>query len=268
MIFLFSQQLLGEVKLRSTIKVKPEPPSIAEIESQPAAPIVTNTSNPNKLGNRFSMFEQPGTSNFSLHKPSFTKSKETSEATTVPLALSAIEESATNQDQSGLLASNKTAKPLPPVPPTKPPRPVFNANNLTNKINSTKDADTHQQPSILVKLRPVQTNSNGNLTQTTTSTTSIVSNSNKETNNSIFNTINNLNHNSGTSFVNNHKTNNLIVNENNCPVGVSLLLNNDENKKGTNTNNSVEKNRDDLPEKRTSVRELAQMMFEESKVGL
>ena len=93
---------------------------------------------------------------------------------------------------------------------------------------------------------------------------------NKDNNtNSIFNTINNLNHIGSSSLVNNHKTNSLIINENNCPVGVSLLSNNNsENQKATNINNSVEKNRDERPDKRASVRELAQMMFEESKVGI
>ncbi len=260
--------MLGGVKLRQTAKLKPMPdtPNAAETEPVQSAPIAS-TSNPHKLGNRFSMFEQPGANtNFSLHKPNFIKSKEASEATT--LASSTIEEAAPIQDQSASLTLNKIPKPLPPVPPTKPPRPAFNANNLTNKLNSAKEADTQQQPSILVKLRPVQTNANGNSTHTTAITpASTTASTNKDTTNSIFNTINNLNH-IGSSFVNNHKNNSLIINENNCPVGVSLISNSSENQKLADSNKSVEKNRDERPDKRASVRELAQMMFEESKVGI
>jgi hypothetical protein len=129
----FSKQLLGGVKLRQTAKLKPMPdtPNAAETEPVQSAPIAS-TSNPHKLGNRFSMFEQPGANtNFSLHKPNFIKSKEASEATT--LASSTIEEAAPIQDQSASLTLNKIPKPLPPVPPTKPPRPAFNANNLTKQ---------------------------------------------------------------------------------------------------------------------------------------
>ena len=125
-------------------------------------------------------------------------------------------------------------------------------------------------PSILVKLRPVQTkssNANGNKSNessgnpvTTTSNTNIV-----------FNTlINNLNQTSGNNNSNNSSSSYFVNTNNN---NTNQKSNKDNNNFVSNENNSStivinNQKSDERPDKRASVRELAQMMFEESKVRI
>lgn len=162
--------------------------------STPTVSSSASTATPNKLRDRFSMFEQPlANQNLKL-----TKKPDTNQEN--------IEENA--QDTPTIInAANKANKPLPPIP-SKPPRPAIFAQptlfNSSNISNTTKPkSDEPRQPSIMVKLRPV----NGNSTTT------------KEVNSE----------------------------------NVSITLNNASSENAQ-------------PEKRASVKELAQMLNEESKV--
>lgn len=276
-----SQNILEGVKLRSTGQIsklkqaqsdlqysKEDTSTVSSNQSStngmPATPApepVVTASNGNaqkKLGNRFSMFEQQATSGnigFSLPKPAYKKPSPSNDHSS-----SESSKSSENLDEvTQELPSVTKTKPLPPVPPVKPPRPVFNSQLSNKQPAANKSDDLQQIPSMLVKLRPVQTNINNGISQT--QVTNNNSNSSDKLNNELKSNIifnsnhNNLsNHHSSTVHSNSIKNNNLIEN-------------NDENGGAVNNNkaNGIQRLQD--PDKRTSVRELAQMMFEESKVG-
>jgi hypothetical protein len=77
-----------------------------------------------------------------------------------------IEESSSAQETSSITTSNKINKPLPPIP-SKPPRPIFQQPSLekSSSITNTKPKsdESVRQPSIMVKLRPVNGNANKEL---------------------------------------------------------------------------------------------------------
>ena len=245
-----SLNILEGVKLRQTSKFKQiaEPASVEEPKPDVHSPSPASLNPTAKLASRFSMFEQQSTG-FQHQKPTFSKKPEITEKT---------DEKSDDSQAPPVLTNSKINKPLPPVPPVKPPRPVFNgqlsSNNNQNKQNPKED--TTQQPSILVKLRPVQTNGNSGNTNGTKL-------NNELNTNLIFNNKLNLNN------IVNKSSNSLIMNENNCPVGVSLSSNseNQTNGESNGVKNGAATRIGQESDKRASVRELAQMMFEESKVG-
>lgn len=192
--------ILESVQLRKTVKIK-EPINTITVQTveesipNPTTPMSNNhqtattpSSAPNKLGQRFSMFEG--------NKLNQIKKLEINQEN--------IEEN--GQETIQTTTNTKITKPLPPLPPSKPIRPLFNQqssiNGSTNKPSVLKE-DQPKPPAIMVKLRPV----NGNTT--------------KELNN-----------------------------ENNVAAAISM----------SNSNENGQ------PEKRTSVKEIAQMLNEESKV--
>lgn len=225
----------------------------------------TNNGLGKKLGNRFSMFEQNNSSNGSHNKPSFSSKKSDLSSTSESSKLNEIVDEVLVSQEQVSTPINKITKPLPPVPPNKPQRTVLNS-QLANK----KDTGD-QQPAIMVKLRPVQTNINNSGNNLSNGGSSAFTNhklNSELSSNIIFNT-NQNNLNSVHNNTNNKLNSNLILNENNFPVGVSLeknCLNNNENGKPTLAkSNGIQRVNQDSDNKRASVRELAQMMFEESK---
>jgi len=194
-----NMNILESVQLRKTVKIK-EPINTITVQTveesipNPTTPMSNNhqtattpSSAPNKLGQRFSMFEG--------NKLNQIKKLEINQEN--------IEEN--GQETIQTTTNTKITKPLPPLPPSKPIRPLFNQqssiNGSTNKPSVLKE-DQPKPPAIMVKLRPV----NGNTT--------------KELNN-----------------------------ENNVAAAISM----------SNSNENGQ------PEKRTSVKEIAQMLNEESK---
>lgn len=241
-----SLNILEGVKLRQTSKFKQTAEPAPVEEQKPDVPSPAGLNPPAKLASRLSMFEQQSTG---FQKPTLSKKTELIEKP----------EDSSSHD-SPVVTNSKINKPLPPVPPVKPPRPVFNGQTALNKQNP-KD-DSQSQPSIqLVKLRPVQPNINGS--NGNTGNTNGTKLNNELNTNLIFNNKLNLN-----NTVNKPSNSSLIVNENNCPVGVSLGSNgeNQTNGESSGVKNGAATRIAQESDKRASVRELAQMMFEESKV--
>lgn len=235
-----SLNALENVRLRRTIRVKNNPttdetvvPATTPVSSNTQTttvntPTPTSANNqPNKLGSRFSMFESSNPNNL---KPA----KKQTDADMNELA----EE--TNTEVSA--GSNKTTpvlhKPLPPLPPAKPPRPAYNPIVPTIPGKS----DQAQAPNMLVKLRPVSTiNNNSNGT---------------------------LNSNCSTNISTNSKPN-LITNENNIPIGIKLTNSAVSTSSASDMSKLVSgksASEQEKHDKRSSVKELVQLMSEESKV--
>ena len=285
---------LEKVQLRKTIKIKePEPNSAEETSTTSSSNINTNNqinfnSLTNKLGNRFSMFEQQSAIFPNLKSNNLNKKIELTNTNGVTFETSKITESndenTLGQETTASTINNKFSKPLPPVPPNKPPRPAFNQSISTNLAPMKPPApkDEPQQPTMLVKLRPVQPNqiANNNSNSNFNSPNIIDKiNNTKFTNNDLNNSPNH--NNLHLNNINVNKTsNNLIINENNIPVGINLANSAIENKVSVTSNGesnkvlnigehkSNQRLSTQEAEKRASVRELVQMMFEESKVGL
>ena len=286
---------LEKVQLRKTIKIK-EPElnnSVEETSTTSSSNIITNNqtnfnSLTNKLGNRFSMFEQQSAIFPNLKSNNLGKKVELTNNNGITFETSKITESNDEntlaQETTSSTINNKFSKPLPPVPPNKPPRPAFNQSISTslapNKPPAAKDEP--QQPTMLVKLRPVQPNqiANNNSNSNFNSPNIIDKiNITKFTNNDLNHSPNH--NNLHLNNINVNKTsNNLIINENNIPVGINLansavenkisVISNGESNKVLNISEHKSNQRlsTQEAEKRASVRELVQMMFEESKVGL
>ena len=240
---------MENVKLRKTIRVKsPNPSNVEETNNttstnatpaptaflKPVNPpntnttpvlSVQNTSTSNttinastnfssKLGNRLSMFEQSASTTSFPNIKLANQYKKTTEQ-------SLIENETTNGNNSNnndenlietpqsVKPSTLLNKPLPPVPPNKPPRPAYNpalgklaSNSYTSIDQQNVNNNTNtQQPNILVKLRPVSS-LNGAANKTESNTTNNITTTNTNTPLIV--------------------QNNLILNENNNPVGVTL----------------------------------------------
>jgi hypothetical protein len=170
---------LENVKLRKTIKVKTdETVTIGPLSSQatvnnssanatvsvvPSSLLSNSSSQPNaainKLGNRFSMFEQnnlmsASSSSFSNAKPVLPKKPEQAGGATSPTTSAAtgtagtlagdnqrLSEEASEEAETGnsvqephlIKPSSIITKPLPPLPPNKPPRPLFAPTSSSGK---------------------------------------------------------------------------------------------------------------------------------------
>lgn len=143
----------------------------------------------------------------------------------------------TGETNSEASVTNK--KPLPPVPPSKNIKPN-NGKSSNQSENSSASSEPTQNP--FVKLKPVNNAANNNLASTLNKKTSLDS------------TLTNTNASITNNPLINNCVNNLIVNEFNAPIGISLLANGDQRRKNE-------------ADKRSSVREIVQMLSEESKVS-
>jgi hypothetical protein len=239
----------------SQTPVAPSVPEPAPVVSSSTASSTTILQHKpaNSVSNRLSMFEKQANP-----QPARPKKPTTCQAVD---STSSSESSKSTENLDDVIQEYPIAgktKPLPPVPPVKPPRPV-----LPNKQTSQAE-DQPTVPTFPVKLRPVQTNiNNGNATTN--------HNGNDKLNNELkSNIIFNTNHNN-LNGINNHNNLNSLSVHNNSSLRTNrdLISNesNDENGGGVN-NKTIGIQRLQDPDKRTSVRELAQMMFEESKVGI
>jgi hypothetical protein len=309
-----SLNILENVKLRKTVRVKsPIPGSSEETSSTPAptnepkvtatsvpgalsapiapanntTPVTTNSSAPNKLGNRFSMFEQSSnmtTPLFAGLKPtpfkkaaelnsntnssdlSELKEEEGSGASESASATATPTNSTTVVGSSQSVPTTKPNKPLPPVPPFKPPRPPFNPS--TGKSSSLSDQPPLQTQQLFAKLRPVSVMGSASESSSVCSS-GANTNNDSTTNTSLAKT--NLNTNN-IKNISPTKLTNPILNENENLAGVGGSSSSsttptpaESNGKSSSSSSSELKINTDK-EKRTSVRDIVQMLSEESKV--
>ena len=306
-----SLNILENVKLRKTIRVKSPIPGGSSEEttsttpaptiepkvtstSVPGAlsapippanittPVTTNSSAPNKLGNRFSMFEQSSNTTTPLFpglKPTpFKKAAELNTNTSSDLTeLKEEEGSGTSESASATatptnsttvvgssqsVPTTKPNKPLPPVPPFKPPRPPFNPS--TGKSSSlSSDQPPLQTQQLFAKLRPVSVMGSAS---ESSSVCSSGANTNNDSTNTCLAKANNVNTN--IKNISPTKLTNPILNENENLAGSSSTTPTpatESNGKSTSSSSSELKINTDK-EKRTSVRDIVQMLSEESKV--
>lgn len=130
------------------------------------------------------------------------------------------------ETQTTPVVINSSNKPLPPVPPSKPPRPTYNPPIGKSDQNQTASAVA---ANMLVKLRPVSTNLNTNQS--------------------------------------NKQQSNIITNENNVAIGIKLQpASINSNNSNSSDSKPVTKTNSTDQDKRSSVKEIVQMLSEESKV--
>ena len=168
-----------------------------------------------------------------------------------------------NGESSNEASSTTITKPLPPVPSHKVLKSNLNPSSKSTCVSEL--AEPHA--TMFVKLKPI----NGNNTTKKSSLDSNPafnlpngsSNLNNNNNNNNNNSNNSNNHNTNTlsTQVSNVNSNHLIVNEFNTPIGITLLTSNDDE-----STRSLSQRRKNDAEKRSSVREIVQMLSEESKV--
>ena len=260
--FISSLNALENVRLRPTIK-RPKAPGSAEdspvaeasntgsisTSVATAAPITEpstktssndelNTAGSGRFANRFSMFEQQSASSSSgvTNSPviKFPLKKTAHNENPQQTDTTPVNQNSNDEDNNETVHKHVSSVGLnKPTPPSKPPRPAFGAPNLNN-ANGNNKTEVNAPAALTVKLRPVAANYN--------STTS--------TNNSTSNTT------TAITLSNNNSTANVPSSS------LSSTTNQIENKLLNKANNSDQ-------EKRSSVREIVQMLSaEESKVNL